>query len=213
MNTALSRLVSLAACLACGLGVACSGAPPEDGGPDYELDPKKQAPVPSTAGTNPDAGKTSSTEETKTPTTSGPAENAGSDAGTTTASTVAVTIDGTTVTVDGTNLWNESSGPGKYSLFIKVAGPGIPAGSDIIVSAMGPRVGCSLNVNDTAYRVTGEGGYVSNQKDTCGLTVESIPTAVGGRFKGSFKGTLSTINTSTPKSKSLEFTFDVLREK
>jgi hypothetical protein len=125
---------------------------------------------------------------------------------------VTVKIDGVAVTVTKTALWSEVSAKGEYNIFVDVVAPGIAAGSDLILSATHAGTGCVNTANFITYRPEGDTQYMPKQA-ACGLTIASIPTAVGGRFKGTFKGNLTGINQASPQTRVIEMSFDVLREK
>ena len=126
-----------------------------------------------------------------------------------------VSIDGESFVVDDISLWSNVSEPGTYDLFIEIHGPGAPVGSDIVISATKTGTLCENTGNYIAYRPAGDTQYMpwTSGASTCGLDIDTLPTAVNGRLTGSFTGTLRGINQSTPKTKSLAVTFDVLRDK
>jgi len=209
--------------VAAALLVACS-SPPRIDGPDYELASSSSSgspagpsgggssdtdPPPSDQG-NPD---TSSGYDASSPP---PSHDAGADADAAPAAkpaTVTVTIDGKNINVDGTTLWSEVSKKGMYNLFVKVSGNGVASGSDFDISATAIGAGCDNTANYITYRPSGDTQYMpaSPNEPACGLTITSIPTAIGGRFIGSFKGTLHAINVTTPRSKTIDVSFDVPR--
>lgn len=227
MERGTHRAATLAACFFASILAACSGAPPEDA-PDYEVDYTAGGDRASGGSSTDDTVGGGATEEQDTqdaplPTDNGGAEtggstggNGGSSGGTTPApepTKVTVKIDGVTVAVKDTVLWSEVSKPGEYDIFVKLTTPG--TSTDIHVSATGVRNGCDNTANFITYRPSGDTQYMpkSTKDPSCGLAIESLPTAVGGRFKGSFNATLYGINVSTPKTKKVTLTFDVLREK
>jgi hypothetical protein len=212
--------------VAAALLVACSGAPHVDG-PDYELAASSGSPAgPSggSAATDPppsdqDPGNPDTSSEYDASPPPPPSHDAGAaDAKADVApppkpATVSVTIDGASINVDGTTLWSEVSQKGMYNIFIKVSGTGVPSGSDFDISATATGQGCVNTANYITYRPSGDTQYMpaSPNEPTCGLTITSIPTAIGGRFKGSFNGKLHAINVSTPRSKTIVVSFDVPR--
>jgi hypothetical protein len=129
-------------------------------------------------------------------------------------STASVVVDGTTLSVTSTDLWNEVQGPGKYTLFLRVSGPGVAAGSDFVISAVRTGDGCLNTENFITYRPAGDTQYMPKLggDPACGLRIDALPTSAGARLKGSFDGTLRGINRSTPKSKNVTITFDVARK-
>jgi len=226
----------MAASFAC-LLAACGGAP-EENAPDYEVDitsSGKRAGSSSSGGTSAgDESGSSSGGSGATQTSSGTAESSTSSSGTSGTSssggstssssgsttpaptTVTLTIDGASYTIGTTNLWSEVSKAGEYDIFIPLTGPGAPSGSDFHVSATHTGTGCDNTKNFLTYRPSGDAQYMPTPTTiapSCGLTIESLPTAVGGRFKGSFKGTLTSINVTPSKSKQFDLKFDVLRAK
>ena len=204
--------------VAAALLVACS-SPPRIDGPDYELA--------SSSGSS--AGPSGGSSDTDPPPSdeSNPDTSSGydaspppsKDAGATDAApapkpvTVTLTIDGKSINVDGTTLWSEVSQKGMYNLFVKVSGNGVASGSDFDISATAIGAGCDNTANYITYRPSGDTQYMpaSPNEPACGLTITSIPTAIGGRFIGSFKGTLHAINVTTPRSKTIDVSFDVPR--
>jgi hypothetical protein len=207
---------------------ACSGAPPSDGSPDFEIDDTAKRPASpgdgsGSSGADPTAtpAKSSSSSSSGAPaptTTPTPAPTSGSSSGGAPApapTTVSLTIDGVAVTVTGTDVWAGVSAPGMYDVFLKVSGPGIAVGSDFVISATSSVSGCDNTANYITYRPQGDTQYMpkSAEEPTCGLTIETLPAAVNDRFKGTFKATLYGINTTTPKSHKIDLTFDVLRTK
>jgi hypothetical protein len=232
---------SLRTIAAVGLGVAasalaaCSGAPPEDGSPDYEVD--ITARPPDNTGRGGSSGDAPTEGSTTEPTSSdGPSSSSGgsssggssgtsSDGGTGSTSssgapapkptTVTLMIDGAKFSVTSTEIWAGVSKAGTYDLFIRVTGPNAGAGSDIHLSATKTGTGCNNTSNYITYRPAGDTQYMpkSANEPGCGLSITSLPTAVGGRFIGTFKATLYGINTTTPKSRNVDLSFDVLRTK
>ena len=75
--------------------------------------------------------------------------------------------------------------------------------------------GCDNTTNYIAYRPEGDTQYMpKTAKDpACGLIIDEMPKEIGGHFKGSFNATLNGINTTTPKTRKLALTFDVVRTK
>jgi hypothetical protein len=129
-----------------------------------------------------------------------------------------VKVEQATLTVDSTNLWSEVSKPGEYMLFIRVSGAGVAAGSDFVISAKGPGSGCESGANFISYRPEGDSQYMpkgtsGTTNAACGLEITEIPTALGRHFSGTFRGTLHAINVTTPKSKTFDLKFDVVRTK
>ena len=217
----------LAASLACFSALAACGGAPEENAPDYEVDiTAAKRPSSGSSGSPTDesgssggssggASSSSGTAESST-SSSGGSSSGGSSSGSTTPAptTVTLTIDGASYTVSSTNLWSEVSKAGEYDIFIQLTGPGAPSGSDLHVTATHTGTGCNYTQNSLTYRPSGDAQYMPPSiAANCGLTLESIPTAVGGRFKGTFKGTLTSINVTPAKSKSFDLKFDVLREK
>jgi len=228
----MGSLKTLLACLAGGALVACSGAPPE-GGADYEIEESSGNRSPS-ASADEDEGtgdeQTLSNGETTEPSQTTDGNGSGVDTGGGTEpppsdptpadpapkpTAVTVKIDGATYTVSTTNLWSEVQGAGKYNIFIKLTGPGAPDGSDIHISADHTGTGCVNTTNYLAYRPQGSTQYMpmSANEPTCGLSINELPKAVGGRFRGSFTGTMRAINTTPLTTKRFEIKFDVLRDK
>jgi len=201
------------------LGVAlaaCSGAPSGDGGPDYEVDitGKKTAPPSGEPTSDPPSEDNPDTSPTPPP----PSSSSSSSSGGTPAAkptVVTLTIDGTAFTVDDTTLWADVSKAGTYDVFVKITGPGAGAGSDFHVTARETGDGCDNTSNYLTYRPAGDSQYMPKGPvdAACGLTVTSLPKAVGDRFTGTFKAKLYAINSPTPKSKNVELSFDVLRAK
>lgn len=210
----------LGACL-----VACSGAPPEDESPDYVVD-RNAGRQPSASASASEAAPAQPPTSDPTPRDTGSKEAAspadgvspgtsdgGSSNTTPKATTVSVKIDGVTFSVQNARLWSEVRGPGLYDVFIDVTGPGAPAGSDIYIRADASGTGCD-DTNGIVYRPQGDTQYrPSSTTGACGLVIKELPTAIGGRFTGTFNGLLPGINLTTPRSKKVEVTFDVLREK
>jgi hypothetical protein len=214
----------LAACLVGGVLTACSGAPPE-GGADYEIEssgPRTPASSSETSDADDDAfGDSASAEEdegapatrSNPPADEGDPDEAPAPVPEAPAPTkVTAKVGGVTLTVTDTTLWSEVSGPGKYSIFVKVTGPGIAAGSDFHVSATRTGPGCESGGNFITYRPQNDTQYMP-KATPCGLKIDELPTAVGGRFRGTFVGTLTGINTTTTKTKNITLAFDVLRTK
>jgi hypothetical protein len=185
-----------------GLSAACSSAPPADA-PDYEV--------------NITSGKKDSSANSTPPkpaATTDPAPAPPPNAETGTGKT-AVTMDGQALTITGTTLWSEVTKAGEYSVFLKVTGTGVADGSDINIWASATQSGCVNTTNYLAFRPTGDTQYMpkSPTEPQCGLTVTSLPTAVGGRFQATFEGTLYGIGTTSPRSKQFVISVDVLRDK
>jgi hypothetical protein len=205
------------------VSVACSSAPRTDG-PDYQLASSSGAPGASGGGSDtdpPPASNEGDGNSGNVPTydagTPKPSADAGADAAAPEAgakpTTVTVTIDGKAMQIDGTTLWSDVSKPGMYNLFVKVSGNGVASGSDFDISATATGKGCDNTANYITYRPSGDPQYMpaSAKEPACGLTIDALPPAVGARFTGSFHGTLYAINVSTPSSKKIDVTFDVLR--
>jgi hypothetical protein len=216
----MSYLSVVAACV-----VACSIAgcmsPPEGGADDELRGPKRAATQRDDAAdestedradaTDESASPDGASEDTLTPEPAAPP--AGSTGGNTAdrpvpdPSTITLKLDGTTLAVEG-------FGVGPENLFIKVSGPGIAAGTDFSLSATRLGSGCESGVAWITYRPRdGDKQYMPKAGPSCGLTIGGRPLAIGDRFKGSFNGTLHAINTTTPRSKKVEITFDVVRTK
>jgi hypothetical protein len=205
------RHLSVVACLLGSLLAACSGAPSEDT-PDYEITAVRRNPTGSSGSTPTGDTPTSAIHEDETDSgTSTSSSSSGQPSAN--SSTVGVTVDGTKLNVDGMNIWSEVSKAGDYDLFVKVSGPGVATGSDIHVKATAVTTGCGGD-NYIDFRPANAPQHMSKRGDaTCGLVIDELPTAVGGRFKGTFKGTLTSINTTPATSKNFVFTFDALRAK
>lgn len=214
-------LIGIALGLAAGTLIACSGAPSDDS-PDYEVDITSRPPD-KTGGATPedpasgDPAAPGGGSEDEVPVGNG---GGGADAGADAApapkpTSVSLTIDGTKFNVSSTDIWAEVRGAGDYDLFIKVTGPGVPAGSDIHISATGVRTGCDNTANFITYRPENDTQYMpkSTKDPNCGLSITSLPKVVNGRFTGRFEATLYGINTATPKTKTVDLSFDVLRTK
>ncbi len=199
---------------------ACSGAPPNDGGSDYEI---VQGKGPSGGGSDaPPAA--SDPSQTDAPPADAPPASSSSSSSSSSGSTpppapkptaVTLTIDGQAFTFGSATIWADVSKVGTYDLFLKVTGPGAPDGTDIHISATATGTGCDNTANYITYRPVGDTQYMpkSVKDPTCGLNVTALPAKVGDRFTGSFKATLYGINVTPAKTKSVDLTFDVLRDK
>jgi hypothetical protein len=209
------RAAWVACVLGCGV-IACASEPYGEA-PRFETAPTKKPG--SSSGSSGSSG-------TPTPEESGGSSgssNGGADGGTdgassgggTKPSSASLKIDGKTINVDDTELWAEVGGPGEYDIFIKVSGPGVAAGSDVHIGATSTGTGCDSTANTIAYRPKGDTQYMpkSANEPSCGLDIDELPKAVGGRFRGSFKSTLYGINADPKPTKSVELTFDVARAK
>jgi hypothetical protein len=214
---------TIAALVLGGFFFACGA--PAPGGPDYELS-SNQTGAPGGGGSGydpPPPGSDDTNNDNSS--SSGSAADAGTDAPAAAKdashdatpspkpTSVTVTIDGTTMHVDGTTLWSDVSAKGTYDLFVKVSGTGVPSGSDFVISATKTAKGCDNTANYITYRPSGDTQYMpaSPVEPACGLSISALPPAVGARFTGSFKGTLDAINVSSPRSKTFSLTFDVVR--
>ncbi|HEY8073162.1 MAG TPA: hypothetical protein VIF62_03615 [Labilithrix sp.] len=201
--------------------VACSGAPPSDGGADYEV---VQGSKPPSGGS--DAPPSDDpTQATDTPPADPPPSSSSSSSSSSSGSTppppaakptsVTLTIDGETFAFGSATVWANVSAAGTYNVFLKVTGPGAPDGTDFDISATATGTGCVNTANYITYRPVGDTQYMpkSANEPTCGLSITSLPKNVGDRFTGSFKATLYGINVTPAKTKSIDLTFDVLRDK
>lgn len=215
-------LIAIALGLAAGTLIACSGAPSDDNSPDYEVDVTSRPPdksggsTPSDPGSGDPAAPSGSNDDVPVGNGGGGGSDAGADAAPAPKPTsVSLTIDGVKMNVTATDVWAEVRGPGDYDLFIKVNGPGVPAGSDFAISATGVRTGCDNTANYITYRPENDTQYMpKTAKDpNCGLSITSLPKVVNGRFTGRFEATLYGINTPTTKTKTVDLSFDVLRTK
>lgn len=142
----------------------------------------------------------------------------GSPPGSGAAGTATVTIDGVPMHVDGIELWAPNPVNDKaYDVFIKISGPGVREGSDVMFSAAWIGDGCdeTMDGNSVAYRPRPEDDtqYLPTATVGCGLSVVELPTAVGKHLRGSFDGDLTGINVANPTTKRVTATFDVPRTK
>lgn len=133
---------------------------------------------------------------------------------------ITVSIDGVAMTLDGYALWAPNPvDPEEYDLFVKFHGTGAALGTDISLSALRTGAGCKSGENFLTYRPKGDAQYMpagalgGKSDPACGLTIASLPRAVGDRFAGTFAGTLTSINVSPAKTRKVKLTFDVARAK
>ncbi len=198
---------------------ACSGAPPSDGGADYEI---VQGGKPSGGGSDapPPMGDPSQTDTPPADAPPSSSSSSSSSSGGTPApapkpTAVTLTIDGQAFTFGSATIWAGVSKAGTYDLFLKVTGPGAPDGTDFHVSATATGTGCDNTANYITYRPVGDTQYMpkSANDPTCGLNITALPAKVGDRFTGSFKATLYGINVTPAKNVTVDLTFDVLRDK
>ena len=119
-----------------------------------------------------------------------------------------VTIDGQQVAVSGFLSFDFE---GVDNLSIKFTGTGIAEGSDLIISATHPGTGCDNTSNFITYRPMSAPQYMPSPvvDPACGLAIEAI-SAHGGRIRGSFSGTLHSINSSPATTRVVAATFDVV---
>ncbi len=200
--------------------IACSGAPPNDGGSDYEI---VQGKKPSGGGGDAPGPTSDPSTSPDTPPADAPpasSSSSSSSSGSTPPpapkpTAVTLTIDGQAFTFGSATVWANVSAQGTYNVFLKVTGPGAPDGTDFDISATATGTGCDNTANYITYRPVGDAQYMpkSAKDPSCGLNVTALPTKVGDRFTGSFKATLYSINVTPAKTKSVELTFDVLRDK
>jgi hypothetical protein len=204
-----------AACLV--LLAACSGMP-KGGAKDFEVDMTAKGSDNVPDDDNEDLDDRSSDNDS----TSGDAKTGNTTPGNETppptdppkADAVAVKVAGDTFTIDSTEVWAEVSKPGEYYLFIRVTGPGAPAGSDFAISATSASIGCSIGGNHPTFRPKGDAQFMPATNDSkCGLVIDELPTTKDGRFRGTFKGTLRSINETPARTKSFDLAFDVGRKK
>jgi hypothetical protein len=101
-----------------------------------------------------------------------------------------------------------------------VSGPGVPSGSDIIITAFSTGAMCGGQPNNfIAYRPVNDTQFMppwtysgSNPVPfACGLNVDSLPGSVGASLTGSFAGTLKAINDPSGRTKTLSLTFSAQR--
>jgi hypothetical protein len=118
-----------------------------------------------------------------------------------------VTVDGQQVVISGFLSFNFQ---GVDNLSIKFTGTGIAEGSDLIISATHVGAGCDNTANFITYRPMSAPQYMpaSTVEPACGLTIEAI-SAAGGRIRGTFSGTLHSINSSPATTRVVAATFDV----
>ena len=200
----------VATALLVALLAACHGSP--DDAPDYEVDLTSggsTSPGENTAasdGTSTEAPSTEPGGGTTAETGNGPALPP---------TKVTVKVDGVTLTVGDVKLWSEVAEPGAYDAFISVTGAGVAAGSDIVISANSATTGCVVGEEHITYRPKSQPQYMpmTSGDPACGLSIKTLPKSVGERFTGTFKGTLRAINTTPTQTKTVDVTFDVLREK
>src|SRR5262249_51486023 len=122
--------------------------------------------------------------------------------------------------IDSIDLWAPNpSNPSEYDIFIKVSGPGVPAGSDIAITAYTTGTMCGLSPNnDIFYRPANDDQYAPNFSYdgsnpipfACGLTVSSLPTQTGASLTGNYVGALYGLNDKS-KMHSLDIHFDAPR--
>jgi hypothetical protein len=217
----MTCLRAVALCVVGGVLSACSGAPSGDA-PDYEFDLSGDPGAGSgPAGddgrddVNGGAASGDGDYDSPRPADSKSGEPEEPEPSAPLPTTATVKLNGTTLTVSEVKLWSEVSRAGEYNVFVYVTGPGVEAGSDFIISARQIGSGCDNTKNFITYRPKNDTQYMPRTTTDagCGLQISELPTAVGGRLKGSFKGTLHAINVSTPRSREVDLTFDVLREK
>jgi hypothetical protein len=219
----MTCLRAAALCVVGGLLAACSGAPSGDA-PDYEFDLSGDPGAGSGAGSgsagddvNGGAASGDGDYDSTRPADSkdGEPEEGEPEPPAPLPTTATAKLGGTTLSVSEVKLWSEVSSAGEYNVFVYVTGPGVETGSDFIISARQVGSGCDNTKNFIAYRPKNDTQYMPRTtKDAgCGLQISELPTTVGGRLRGSFKGTLHAINVSTPRSREVDLTFDVLREK
>lgn len=133
---------------------------------------------------------------------SGSSPDSGSDMG-----SAQVTIDGQPVVVSKLDTFNFQ---GVDNLTIKFTGTGIAEGSDIHLSATHVGSGCDNTANFITYRPMSAPQYMPSPTTVapaCGLTIQAI-SAQGGRFTGTFSGTLYSINSSPQTTHMVTATFD-----
>src|SRR5215831_1217 len=118
-----------------------------------------------------------------------------------------VTIDGQQVVISGFLSFDFQ---GVDNVSIKFTGTGIAVGSDLLISATHVGAGCENTTNFITYRPMSAPQYMpsSTVDPACGLTIEAI-SAAGGRIRGSFSGTLHSINSSPATTRVVTATFDV----
>jgi hypothetical protein len=118
-----------------------------------------------------------------------------------------VTVDRQQVIVSGFDSFNFE---GVDNLIIQFTGKGIAEGSDLIVSATHVGAGCDNTENFITYRPMSEPQYMPllPADPACGLTIDAI-SAAGGRIRGTFYGTLHSINSSPETTHEVTATFDV----
>lgn len=118
-----------------------------------------------------------------------------------------VTVDGQQVVISGFDSFNFE---GVDNVSIKFTGAGIADGSDLIVSATHVGAGCDNTENFLTYRPMSAPQYMPllPADPACGLVVKAI-SAAGGRIRGTFSGTLHSINSVPETTHEVTATFDV----
>jgi hypothetical protein len=118
-----------------------------------------------------------------------------------------VMVDGQQVVISKVHTFNFQ---GVDNLIIKFSGTGIADGSDIAIQATHVGTGCDNTTNFITYRPMSAPQYMPSSAidPACGLMIEAI-SAQGGRIRGTFSGTLHSINSSPATTRVVAATFDV----
>jgi hypothetical protein len=110
-------------------------------------------------------------------------------------------------------LLNLNAGP--HVLFLDVeAGESVPARIAITAGRTGS--GCdspAAGGNAVRYDVDFSSAFQSEAGPSCGLTMDSLPSAIGERLTGSLSGTIPSANAGDPATREIKITFDVPRLK
>lgn len=122
-----------------------------------------------------------------------------------------VTVDGVAMSIDSQDLWTPDGVRSNYLLFLRVWGPGVAAGSDMVIGAAFKGMGCS-DVNSFVFRPGGAPqAFPKESAARCGLSICQLPTAVGGRLRGVYEGAVEEINVASPKARRVKVVFDFVR--
>jgi hypothetical protein len=119
---------------------------------------------------------------------------------------VQVMVDGQRVVISKVQTFNFQ---GVDNLIIKFSGTGIADGSDMAIQATHVGTGCDNTANFITYRPMSAPQYMPSSAvdPACGLMIEGI-SAQGGRIRGTFSGTLHSINSSPATTRVVAATFD-----
>ena len=129
-------------------------------------------------------------------------------------STATVSIDGNALTVQSAAFFQMQWSTAQ--LIVKVAGAGIPDGTDLLLDLTSTGGGCSSagGGQDIWYRhgAPDYDQFVTSATPDCGLTVTSLPASPGDHATGAFHGDLQGLNQaqSLPPAH-LDLTFDIVR--